>query len=167
VYETQPGEPIECGPFEVEMVKMAHSIPDSFRCGPHLALGTTLITGDYKFDQTPVDGVPADVSRLAEFGREGLLLLCGDSTNVTRPGIADSESSVGPHLEQALSRCDGRVIVTCFASNITACSRWWTPPPRSGGKVALVGRSMRKNVNIGRTLGHIHIPEGSSCRCAR
>src|SRR5512146_400264 len=118
VYETLPGETIRCGPFEIEMVKMAHSIPDSFAVALTCELGTSLITGDYKFDQTPVDGVPADVSRLAEFGREGLLLLCGDSTNVTRPGIAESESSVGPHLEQALSRCDGRVIVTCFASNI-------------------------------------------------
>jgi ribonuclease J len=160
VYEVQPGEELECGPFEVEMVKMAHSIPDSFAVALTCDLGTTLVTGDYKFDQTPVDGVPADVSRLAEFGREGLLLLCGDSTNVTRPGIADSESSVGPHLEQTMSRCDGRVIVTCFASNIHRVQQVVDAAAQLGRKVALVGRSMRKNVNIGRGLGHIHIPEG-------
>jgi ribonuclease J len=160
VYEVQPGETLECGPFEVEMVKMAHSIPDSFAVALTCDLGTTLVTGDYKFDQTPVDGVPADVSRLAEFGREGLLLLCGDSTNVTRPGIADSESSVGPHLEQTMGRCDGRVIVTCFASNIHRVQQVVDAAATLGRKVALVGRSMRKNVNIGRGLGHIHIPEG-------
>ena len=160
VYETLPGETIRCGPFEIEMVKMAHSIPDSFAVALTCELGTSLITGDYKFDQTPVDGVPADVSRLAEFGREGLLLLCGDSTNVTRPGIAESESSVGPHLEQALSRCDGRVIVTCFASNIHRVQQVVDAAATLGRKVSLVGRSMRKNVNIGRGLGHIHIPEG-------
>jgi ribonuclease J len=160
VYEVEPGETLECGPFEVEMVKMAHSIPDSFAVALTCELGTTLVTGDYKFDQTPVDGVPADVSRLAEFGREGLLLLCGDSTNVTRPGIADSESSVGPHLEQTMSRCDGRVIVTCFASNIHRVQQVVDAAASLGRKVALVGRSMRKNVNIGRGLGHIHIPDG-------
>jgi ribonuclease J len=160
VYEAQPGEAIQCGPFEVEMVKMAHSIPDSFAVALTCELGTTLVTGDYKFDQTPVDGVPADVSRLAELGREGLLLLCGDSTNVTRPGIAESESSVGPHLEQTIARCDGRVIVTCFASNIHRVQQVVDAAAALGRKVALVGRSMRKNVNIGRSLGHIHIPEG-------
>jgi len=160
VYEVQPGELLECGPFEVEMVKMAHSIPDSFAVALSCELGTTLLTGDYKFDQTPVDGVPADVSRLAELGREGLLLLCGDSTNVNRAGVADSESSVGPHLEQTMGRCDGRVIVTCFASNIHRVQQVVDAAAELGRKVALVGRSMRKNVNIGRGLGHIHIPEG-------
>src|SRR3954468_17473240 len=154
------GQRVDAGPFTLELVKMAHSIPDSFAVALTCELGTTLITGDYKFDQTPVDGTPADVSRLAELGREGLLLLCGDSTNVTRPGIADSESSVGPHLEQALSRCDGRVIVTCFASNIHRVQQVVDAAASLGRKVALVGRSMRKNVNIGRGLGHIHIPEG-------
>ena len=160
LYEVEAGESFECGPFGIEMVKMAHSIPDSLAVALTCDLGTTLVTGDYKFDQTPVDGIPADVGRLAELGREGLLLLCGDSTNVLRPGVADSESSVGPHLEQALSRCDGRVIVTCFASNIHRVQQVVDAAAALGRKVSLVGRSMRKNVNIGRTLGHIHIPEG-------
>ena len=81
-----PGEVLEAGPFSLEMVKMAHSIPDAFAVAITCDLGTTLITGDYKFDQTPVDGIPADVARLAELGREGILVLCGDSTNVDRPG---------------------------------------------------------------------------------
>ncbi len=160
LYEVSPGEPIDAGPFAIEMVKMAHSIPDSLAVALSCELGTTLVTGDYKFDQTPVDGVPADVARLAELGREGLLLLCGDSTNVTRPGIAESESSVGPHLEQAFSQCDGRIIVTCFASNIHRVQQVVDAAAALGRKASLVGRSMRKNVNIGSSLGHIEIPEG-------
>ena len=100
------------------MIHLTHSIPDA--CGVALTteLGTVLFTGDYKFDQTPVGGAPADVSRLAELGREGLLLLCGDSTNADRAGFSTSESVVGPNLERVFQRCEGRIVVTCFASNI-------------------------------------------------
>ncbi len=155
-----PGEPFDAGPFAVETIKLSHSIPDA--CGVALTceLGTTLVTGDYKFDQTPVDGEPADIARLAELGREGLLLLCGDSTNVDRAGIAPSESSVGPQLEQVFSRCPGRIVVTCFASNIDRVQQVVDAAGALGRKVALIGRSMRKNVNIGRQLGHIQVPEG-------
>jgi ribonuclease J len=150
----------EAGPFSVEMVKMAHSIPDAFGVALTCELGTTLVTGDYKFDQTPVDGVPADVARLAELGRDGLLLLCGDSTNADRPGVSLSESSVGPKLEEVFGRCQGRIVVTCFASNIHRVQQVVDAAAVLGRKVSLVGRSMRKNVNIGRTLGHIDVPEG-------
>jgi ribonuclease J len=150
----------EAGPFSVEMVKMAHSIPDSFAVALTCELGTTLVTGDYKFDQTPVDGVPADVSRLAELGREGLLLLCGDSTNADRPGMSPSESSVGPRLQDVFSRCEGRIVVTCFASNIHRVQQVVDAAAVLDRRVSLVGRSMRKNVNIGRMLGHIDVPEG-------
>jgi ribonuclease J len=154
------GDTVETGPFSVEAIKMSHSIPDMHAIALTCELGTTLITGDYKFDQTPVDGVPADVARLAELGREGVLLLCGDSTNVDRPGMAPSESSVGPQLEQVFSRCEGRIVVTSFASNIHRVQQVVDAAAALGRKVSLVGRSMRKNVNIGRQLGHIEIPEG-------
>jgi len=150
----------EAGPFEVEMVKMAHSIPDAFGVALKCELGSIFITGDYKFDQTPVDGVPADVSRLAELGRDGLLLLCGDSTNADRPGMSLSESSVGPKLVEVFARCRGRIVVTCFASNIHRVQQVVDAASQLGRKVSLVGRSMRKNVNIGRMLGHIDVPEG-------
>jgi ribonuclease J len=150
----------DAGPFSVEMVKMAHSIPDSYAVALTCELGTILVTGDYKFDQTPVDGVPADVSRLAELGREGLLLLCGDSTNADRPGISLSESSVGPRLQDVFSRCEGRIVVTCFASNIHRVQQVVDAAAVLDRRVSLVGRSMRKNVNIGRMLGHIDVPEG-------
>jgi ribonuclease J len=154
------GDTIDAGPFSVEAIKMSHSIPDMHAMALTCELGTTLITGDYKFDQTPVDGIPADMARLAELGREGVLLLCGDSTNVDRPGIAPSESSVGPQLEQVFARCQGRIIVTSFASNIHRVQQVVDAAAALGRKVALVGRSMRKNVNIGRQLGHIEVPEG-------
>ncbi|MEA2362854.1 MAG: ribonuclease [Thermoleophilaceae bacterium] len=150
----------EAGPFSVEMVKMAHSIPDSFGVALTCELGTVLVTGDYKFDQTPVDGVPADVARLAELGRDGVLLLCGDSTNADRPGVSLSESSVGPKLREVFARCQGRIVVTSFASNIHRVQQVVDAASVLGRKVSLVGRSMRKNVNIGRMLGHIDVPEG-------
>ena len=144
----------------LELVHMTHSIPDSCAVALRTELGTILLTGDYKFDQTPVDGAPADVSRLAELGREGVLLLCGDSTNADRPGFSPSEREVGPHLEEVFARAEGRIIVTSFASNIHRVQQVVDAAAALGRKVALVGRSMRKNVNIGRSLGHIEVPEG-------
>ena len=155
-----PGEAVDLGPFSLELVHMTHSIPDSVAVALSCELGTVLVTGDYKFDQTPVDGKPADVSRLAELGGEGVLLLCGDSTNGDRPGFSVSESLVGPRLEEVFARCRGRIVVTSFASNIHRVQQVADAAAALGRKVALVGRSMRKNVNIGRSLGHIEVPEG-------
>jgi ribonuclease J len=158
--EVDAGESLELGPFELELVHMTHSIPDSSAVAIGTELGTVLVTGDYKFDQTPVDGPPADVSRLAELGREGVLLLCGDSTNVDREGFSPSESVVGPHLEDVFARCEGRIVVTSFASNIHRVQQVLDAAQALDRKVALVGRSMRKNVGIGRNLGHIEVAEG-------
>jgi ribonuclease J len=158
--EIEDGEELELGPFSLELVHMTHSIPDASAVALGTELGTVLVTGDYKFDQTPVDGPPADVSRLAELGREGVLLLCGDSTNVDRDGFSPSESVVGPHLEEAFARCEGRIVVTSFASNIHRVQQVVDAAAALDRKVSLVGRSMRKNVGIGRTLGHIEVPDG-------
>jgi ribonuclease J len=158
--DLEPGERLTLGPFELELVHMTHSIPDSCAVVLGTELGQIIVTGDYKFDQTPVDGVPADVSRLAELGRDGVLLLCGDSTNADRPGFSPSESGVGRHLQEVFSRADGRIVVTSFASNIHRVQQVVDAASALGRKVALVGRSMRKNVNIGRSLGHIEFPEG-------
>src|SRR3954470_11308834 len=159
--DVRPGETIELGPFDIELIHLTHSIPDMMGVALTCELGTTLITGDYKFDQTPVDGRPADVSRLAELGRDGLLLLCGDSTNADREGFSPSESVAGPNLEALFGRCEGRIVVTCFASNIHRVQQVVDAATAHGRKVVLVGRSMRKNINIGRMLGHITVPEGS------
>jgi ribonuclease J len=160
VESMRPGETAELGPFSVELIHLTHSIPDAVGVAITCDLGTILVTGDYKFDQTPVSGGPADLSRLAELGREGLLLLCGDSTNADRPGMSPSESIVGPHLESVFARARGRVVVTSFASNIHRVQQVVDAAAAGGRKVALVGRSMRRNVNIGRMLGHIRVPEG-------
>ena len=154
------GDVADAGPFKIELVHLTHSIPDA--CGVALTtpLGTVLFTGDYKFDQTPVGGAPADMARLAELGREGLLLLCGDSTNADRPGMSTSESLVGPNLERVFHHCEGRIVVTCFASNIHRVQQVIDAAAQLGRKVALVGRSMRKNINIGRALGHVNVPDG-------
>jgi ribonuclease J len=158
--ELDAADTVELGPFALELVHMTHSIPDASAVALECELGTVLITGDYKFDQTPVDGPPADVSRLAELGREGVLLLCGDSTNVDREGFSPSESVVGRHLEEVFARCEGRIVVTSFASNIHRVQQVIDAAHALDRKVALVGRSMRKNVGIGRTLGHIEVPDG-------
>ncbi len=155
-----PGERVQAGPFEVEMIHLSHSIPDARAVALHTDLGAVLITGDYRFDQTPVDGRPADIARLAELGSEGVLCLCGDSTNADRPGVGASESSVGPALLEEFSRCEGRIIVTCFASNVHRVQQVIDAAIKIDRHVALVGRSMRKNFNIARNLGIAHAPEG-------
>jgi ribonuclease J len=158
--ELPAGEKVRRGPFELELVHLAHSIPDMRGVLITTELGSMLMTGDYKFDQTPVDGRPADISRLAEIGREGLLLLCGDSTNADRPGVAPSESSVGPALLQQFSSREGRIIVTSFASNIHRVQQVVDAAAQLDRKVALVGRSMRKNYNIASNLGIAKAPQG-------
>jgi ribonuclease J len=154
------GEVVRLGPFEMEMVHLSHSIPDARGVILTTELGSTLLTGDYKFDQTPVDGRPADISRLAELGRHGLLLLCGDSTNADRPGVAPSESSVGPALLETFKDCSGRIIVTSFASNIHRVQQAIDAAVKLDRRVALVGRSMRKNFNIASSLGIAEAPPG-------
>jgi ribonuclease J len=159
--ELPAGEKVKAGPFQLELVHLAHSIPDMRGVLITTELGSMLMTGDYKFDQTPVDGRPADISRLAEIGRDGLLLLCGDSTNADRPGVAPSESSVGPALLQTFSNCEGRIIVTSFASNIHRVQQVVDAAVALDRKVALVGRSMRKNFNIASNLGMTRAPQGT------
>lgn len=159
--ELPAGEKVRRGPFELELVHLAHSIPDMRGVLIKTELGSMLMTGDYKFDQTPVDGRPADISRLAEIGSEGLLLLCGDSTNADRPGVAPSESSVGPALLRQFSLCEGRIIVTSFASNIHRVQQVIDAAVALDRKVALVGRSMRKNFNIASNLGMARAPQGT------
>jgi ribonuclease J len=158
--ELPAGKKVQLGPFELELVHLSHSIPDMRGVILSTEVGKLLMTGDYKFDQTPVDGRPADISRLAQLGSEGLLLLCGDSTNADRPGIAPSESSVGPALLETFSACKGRVIVTSFASNIHRVQQVIDAAIALDRRVALVGRSMRKNFNIASSLGIAKAPSG-------
>jgi ribonuclease J len=158
--DVDAGEPIDAGPFELELISVAHSIPDARAVAATCELGTTIVTGDYKFDQTPVDGPPTDAARLAQLGSEGVLLLCGDSTNADRTGTAPSEAAVGPVLKEVIARAEGRVIITSFASNVHRLQQVIDAAVALDRRVAVIGRSMRKNLNISRQLNHAQVPEG-------
>jgi ribonuclease J len=158
--DVKPGQTVKVGTFELEFIHTTHSIPDTAAVAVKSDLGTLLFTADYKFDQTPVDGPPADFLRFSRFGAEGLLMLLGDSTNVDRPGWSPSESLVGPALEAAFAPLRGRIIVTSFASNLHRVQQVIDAAVKLNRKVCLLGRSMKKNTNIARTLGILQIPDG-------
>jgi len=160
MHDVEPGDRFTAGPFDLEMIHVSHSIPDACAVAATCDVGTVILTGDYKFDQTPVDGPPTDAARPAELGREGVLLLCGDSTNADRRGTAPSEASVGPVLQEVIGRAPGRVVVTSFASNVHRLQQVIDAAIALDRRVAVVGRSMRKNLSISRRLGHAEVPEG-------
>src|SRR5919197_1085367 len=151
---------VQLGPFGVEFVRVAHSIPDSVALLLDTPGGRILHTGDYKLDHTPVDGLRTDVGRLAELGSEGVDLLLGDSTNAERPGVTGSERLVGEAFRQIIPRLEGRVLMASFASNVHRMQQAIDVAVDVGRKVCIVGRSMRKNANIARNLGYMEVPEG-------
>jgi ribonuclease J len=151
--------PIQLGPFGVEFVRVAHSIPDSVALAVESDGLRVLHTSDYKLDHTPVDGLKTDVGRLAELGNRGVDLLLGDSTNAERPGFTGSERLVGEAFRQIIPQRQGRVLVACFASNVHRMQQAIDVAVETGRKVCVVGRSMRKNMNIARNLGYVHVPE--------
>jgi ribonuclease J len=153
------GGPVQLGPFRVEFVRVAHSIPDSVAVLLDTPGGRILHTGDYKMDHTPVDGLRTDVGRLAEIGNAGVDLLLGDSTNAERPGVTGSERLVGEAFRQIIPRLEGRVLVASFASNVHRMQQAIDVAVDVGRKVCVVGRSMRKNVNIARNLGYMEVPD--------
>jgi ribonuclease J len=152
-------EPAELGPFKVEFVRMAHSIPDCVAVVLHTPGGTILHTGDYKIDHTPVDGLRTDVGKLATLGNRGVDLLLGDSTNAERAGVTQSERTVGEAFRQIIPLRTGRILMTSFASNIHRVQQAVEVAAMTNRKVAVVGRSLRKNVNISRNLGYLEMPD--------
>ncbi len=160
--EARPeGDAIEIGPFRLEFVRMAHSIPDCMAILLETPAGRVLHTGDWKLDHTPVDGLKTDVGKLAEIGNRGVDLMLGDSTNAERPGMTGSERLVGEAFRQIFPTRSGRILVASFASNIHRMQQAAEVAIANGRKVALVGRSMRKNMNIARSLGYVDLPEGA------
>src|SRR5256886_11476569 len=139
---------------------MAHSVPDAVAVVLETEAVRVLHTGDWKLDHTPVDGLRTDVGRLAEIGNRGVDLLLGDSTNAERAGVTPSERVVGEAFRQIIPVRTGRVLVSSFASNVHRMQQAVDVAVQSGRKVAVVGRSMRKNVNIARNLGYMEVPEG-------
>src|SRR5918994_506243 len=158
--EVHPDDPPrELGPFRIELVRMAHSIPDSAAIVLETPAGRIVHTGDYKLDHTPVDGLKTDVGRLAQLGNEGIDLLLGDSTNAERPGMTGSERLVGEAFRTLIPLRRGRILVVSFASNVHRMQQAIDVAVQVGGKGAIVGGSMRKNLNIARGLGYLDVPE--------
>lgn len=158
--EVMPGgKPVEIGPFKLEFVRVAHSIPDAIAVVIETGAGRIVYTGDYKIDHTPVDDIRTDVGRLAELGNRGVDLMLGDSTNAERPGTTPSERRVGEAFRQIVPLREGRVLVACFASNIHRIQQAIDVAVETGRSVAVIGRSMRKNVNIARNLGYLDVSD--------
>jgi ribonuclease J len=151
--------PIELGPFRVEFVRMAHSIPDAVGLAIQTAAGLVFHSGDWKLDHTPIDGLRTDVGKLAELGNRGVDLLLADSTNAERPGVTQSERVVGEAFRQIIPTLTGRVLISSFASNIHRMQQAIDVAVDVGRQVSVVGRSMRKNMNIARNLGYIEAPD--------
>jgi ribonuclease J len=153
------GEPVELGPFRLEFIRMAHSIPDAVGIAVTTGAGLVFHSGDWKLDHTPVDGLRTDVGRLAELGNRGVDLLLGDSTNAERPGFTRSERVVGEAFRQIIPSRRGRILVCSFASNIHRMQQAIDVAVDTNRKVVIVGRSMRRNMNVGRNLGYVDVPE--------
>ncbi len=157
--EAEMGKPIQVGSFRLDFVRVAHSIPDAMAVVLDTAAGRVLHTGDWKLDHTPVDGLKTDVGRLAELGNEGVDLLFGDSTNAERPGMTGSERLVGEAFRTLIPLRRGRILVVSFASNVHRMQQAIDVAAQVGRKVAIVGRSMKKNLNIAKALGYLTIDE--------
>jgi ribonuclease J len=143
----------------VELVRVAHSIPDSSALVIETDAGRVVHTGDWKLDHTPVDGLKTDVGTLAEIGNRGVDLFLGDSTNAERPGHTGSERLVGEAFRSIFPLRRGKILVASFASNIHRMQQAADVAVECGRKVVVVGRSMRKNLNIARNLGYVSFPE--------
>jgi ribonuclease J len=150
---------VQIGRFRAEFIRMAHSVPDTVAIVLETGNLRVLHTGDYKIDHTPVDGLRTDVGRLAEVGNRGVDLLLGDSTNAERPGVTGSERLVGEAFRQIIPVREGRVLIASFASNVHRMQQAVDVAIETGRKVCVVGRSMRKNVNIARNLGYLEAPD--------
>jgi ribonuclease J len=149
--------PVDVGPFRLEFIRMAHSIPDAVGIAIETGAGRVFHTGDWKLDHTPVDGLRTDVGRLAELGNRGVDLLLGDSTNAERPGFTRSERVVGEAFRQIIPARHGRVLITSFASNIHRMQQAIDVGVDCGRKIVVVGRSMRRNMNVARNLGYVEM----------
>ena len=156
----EAGEMIRVGKFYVEFIHVNHSIADSVAFAIHTSMGVIVHTGDFKIDSTPIDGDVIDLGRFGELGREGVLALLADSTNVERPGYTMSESIVGKTFDRLFTGCKQRIIVTTFASNVDRIQQVIDVAARYGRKVAVTGRSMENVMKVSAELGYMNIPDG-------
>ena len=157
----QAGDRFEVGPFTIELFHMTHSIPDSVGAAIDTPAGLIVMSGDYKFDQTPIDHWPSDFAKLAELGQRGVLALLSDSSNAERPGNTPSEMEINRNFEEVFSTAEGRIIISSFASLISRLQQVSTIALRHQRKICIVGTTMVDNVNLARKLGYIDLPEES------
>lgn len=157
----KPGDVIRSGEFRLEFLRVNHSIPDAVAIAIHTPIGIIVHTGDFKFDQTPVDGQVTQFNKFAELGDQGVLLLLADSTNAERPGYTQSEKMVGQTFDDQFRFARNRIIVATFSSNVHRIQQVVDSAAKYKRKVAVIGRSMVNVVNISRDLGYLNIPDGT------
>ncbi len=156
--EADPKKPITLGDFLIEFIRVTHSIVDGCGLAITTPRGVVVHTGDFKIDPTPIDGVPIDLNKFADYGTKGVLLLLSDSTNVEREGYTLSEKVVGEEFDRIFPKAKRRIIVACFASNIHRVQQVIESAKKVGRKVCIMGRSMVRNTQVARDLGFMHVP---------
>ncbi len=156
--EVDSGSRLPFGPFDLEFFAVNHSIPDALAVGIRTAAGLVLHTGDFKMDQLPLDGRLTDLGGFARLGGDGVDLLMADSTNAEIPGIVTTERAIGPVLAEVFAGAQQRIIVSCFASHVHRVQQVMDAAAAHGRKVALVGRSMVRNMGVARELGYLRVP---------
>ncbi|WP_294552747.1 ribonuclease J [uncultured Pseudoflavonifractor sp.] len=156
----EAGETVKAGKFSVEFIHVNHSIADACGFAIKCPVGVCVHTGDFKIDPTPVSGGMIDLTRLGQLGKEGVLALLADSTNVERPGFTKSERSVGASFDALFRGCEERIIVTTFASNVDRMQQIISVAAKYGRKVAVTGRSMENAIKVSTELGYMNIPAG-------
>ena len=161
---TAPGEPFSLGKFRIEFYPVCHSIPDAVGLIIRTPVGVIVHSGDFKLDYTPVDGKPTDLSRLAQLGGQGVLLLLSDSTYAELPGYTPSERVVGEALDRIMAEAPGRVIVTTFASLVSRVQQVINAAAKHQRRVFVIGRSMSDTVRIALELGYLKAPDGVLAR---
>lgn len=156
--EVDPKVQFDLGPFHIEFIRVTHSIVDAVGLAITTPVGVVIHTGDFKIDPTPIDGIPIDLNKFAEYGSKGVLMLMSDSTNVEREGYTLSEKVVGEEFERIFPKAKRRIIVACFASNIHRVQQVLEAAVKVGRKVCIMGRSMVRNTRVASELGFMHIP---------
>jgi len=160
LHRVKPNDKIQLGPFEIEFIRVTHSIVSAVALAITTPLGVIIHTGDFKVDPTPTDNELFDLHTLADYGRRGVLLLMSDSTNVNRPGYTESERAVRPRFEDIYNRAEGRLVISCFSSSIHRLQMILDLSHEFGRKVAFLGRSMNSVTEISHNLGLLNIPDG-------
>ena len=160
----EPAQTVTVGPFTIEFIRVTHSMPDCVALAIETPVGTIVHTGDFKIDQTPIDGQHFDLHRFAELGRRGVLALFADSTNVDRPGFTGSEVEVIEAFEELFSSTPGKLVVTAFSSSIYRVQLLVDLAAQFDRKVAFVGRSLVGNAEIAQRLGYLRVPAGVQIR---